>query len=64
MSDLDRLRMLADQLAVRRAEHESAREELHDAIRDALANGVEVATVSKHSGISKPRIYQIRDRRR
>lgn len=47
------------QLALEQAEHE-----LHAAIRDAFTEGLSGAAIAELSGLSIPRVYQIRDGRR
>ncbi|WP_102157719.1 hypothetical protein [Zhihengliuella halotolerans] len=55
---------LAARVAAQQASLDEAKAELDDAIRAALAAGVPVTELAEKSGLSRPRIYQIRDRRR
>ncbi len=54
----------ARQLAAARRRVEACEEELAVAIRGALAEGTAAAAVAAAAGISRARVYQIRDGRR
>ncbi len=45
-------------------EEQNARALLNETIRTALHAGVSTAEIMKHTGLSRARVYQIRDRRR
>lgn len=66
MSDLIReaVQRHAFMLAERERAVEREREDLAVAIRTALSSGVPAAEVAELAGISKARVYQIRDGRR
>jgi|GEM_PF-6563146 len=54
--------LVAAQADVALHDRQTARRD--DAIRAAIAEGVPVSVVSGHTGLSRERVYQIRDRRR
>lgn len=64
MSTLDSIRAAATEKAAAQAVLDERVEALNDLVRTALAEGATVADLADASGLSKPRIYQIRDRRR
>lgn len=64
MTELEQLRDLANKLEDRQAELDVARENLHHAIRTALSQGLDAASIAKWSGVSKPYVYQIRSNSR
>lgn len=54
----------ARQLATARSRAEACEQELHDTIRRTLAEGARAVDVAKAAGISRARVYQIRDGKR
>jgi len=64
MTDLNKVCSAARILTKARARTAEAEEFLHDAIRGALANGVRAAEIAEAVGISRARVYQIRDGKR
>ena len=64
MDDLDNVRDLATRRAVAQAEFEAADTALREAIRRALSAGATAPPLAAVTGLSKQRIYQIRDNRR
>lgn len=64
MNALDSIRAAATEKAAAQAVLDERVEALNDLVRTALAEGATVADLADASGLSKPRIYQIRDRRR
>ncbi|WP_037164997.1 hypothetical protein [Rhodococcoides fascians] len=61
---LARIRTAAGQRAEARAIAAAAEEHRDQLVREALAAGITAADVAAAAGLSKPRMYQIRDRRR
>jgi len=61
---LTEVRAASSRVAALGVELEAATEARDDAIRDALATGATVAGIVEATGLSRARVYQIRDRRR
>lgn len=59
-----RIRELARASREHRARADRLEDARDDAIRDAIAAGASWQDITNAAGISKPRVYQIRDRRR
>jgi hypothetical protein len=64
MTDLNKVRSAVRILAKARARTAEAEDFLADAIRGALANGVRAADIAATAGITRQRVYQIRDGKR
>jgi hypothetical protein len=64
MDNLDDVRDLATRRAVAQSEFEAADTALREAIRLALSAGATAPALAAVTGLSKQRIYQIRDNRR
>lgn len=61
---LAKIRTAAGRRNEARAIAAAAEGERDQLVRDALAAGIPASTVAAAAGLSKPRMYQIRDRRR
>lgn len=61
---LERIRGAAERVRQLQADVDTAESARDDLIREALAAGATWREVAAAAGISKPRVYQIRDRRR
>ena len=63
MSVLDQIREAADAKAEAQAVLDERSEALNELVREACAQGLTAVRIAEASGLSKPRIYQIRDHR-
>ncbi|MFI2216508.1 hypothetical protein ACH47B_06445 [Rhodococcus sp. NPDC019627] len=61
---LNRVRSFRTELELHRRRAEQLEDERDDAVRDALEAGVSVIQAADAAGLTKWRVYQIRDRRR
>ncbi|MGL3804734.1 hypothetical protein ACSYDW_01415 [Paeniglutamicibacter sp. R2-26] len=64
MSILDRIQVAGNAKAEAQALLDERTEALNELVREACAEGITAVRIAEASGLSKPRIYQIRDRRR
>jgi len=64
MTDLSKVRAAAKNLAAARRREQDAETKLRDAIQGALAEGHGATAIAAATGLSRARIYQIRDGRR
>jgi hypothetical protein len=64
MDDLDDVRDLVTRRAVAQAEFDAADSALREAIRQAIGAGATAPALAAVTGLSKQRIYQIRDNTR
>ena len=62
--DYEYIRQLVRERDLARAHAEEADERLRAALRDAIRRGVSVIALAKVTGLTRARIYQIRDDRR
>ncbi|GAA1498828.1 hypothetical protein [Paeniglutamicibacter kerguelensis] len=63
MSVLDQIREAADAKGEAQAALDERSEALNGLVREACAQGLTAVRIAEASGLSKPRIYQIRDHR-
>jgi hypothetical protein len=64
MTPLSDIRAQVRQLDIQKRRTDAAETKLHGLIRDALADGISATSIAEAAGLSRQRVYQIRDGRR